>query len=115
MSPDKAMFVARTWAHETGQGIELRADPAHKLPNAVQYRRAEALACRAAVTARVMIVTGADSDFHAAAKPWLAEERDHHSYAVTGSVVIEDAGHMVHFEQPGHLAEAVEAFLSRDL
>lgn len=115
MPMDKAMYVARTWAYDTGQGIELRADPAHKLPNAVQYRRAEALACRAAATARVMIVTGAESDFHAAAKPWLAQEQDHHSYRVSESVLIEGAGHMVHFEQPGRLAEAVEAFLSPHL
>ena len=115
MAPDRALFVARTWARETDNGIELRADPAHKLPNAVQYRRAEALACRAAATARVMIVTGAESDFHAAAKPWLDEEQDRHSYRVSESVVIPGAGHMVHFEQPRRLAEAVEAFLSPDL
>lgn len=115
MAPDRAMYVARTWAHETGEGIELRADPAHKLPNAVQYRRAEALACRAAATARIMIVTGAESDFHAAAKPWLDQEQAGQSYTVAESVVIADAGHMVHFEQPGRLAAAVEAFLGRDL
>jgi len=75
----------------------------------------EALACRAAATARVMIVTGADSDFHAAAKPWLDQEHDGQTYPAAESVVIADAGHMVHFEQPGRLAAAVEAFLGRHL
>jgi pimeloyl-ACP methyl ester carboxylesterase len=54
MTADRALFVAKSWARETENGVELKADPAHKLPNAVQYRRAEAMACRAAVTARVL-------------------------------------------------------------
>ncbi|MEQ9563920.1 MAG: alpha/beta hydrolase, partial [Woeseiaceae bacterium] len=115
MTEERAMFVARAWARETERGVELKADPAHKLPNAVQYRRAEAMACRAAVTARVLLVTGAASDFHAAAKSWLDEEQGNHSYPVTASVVIPAAGHMVHYEQPALLAAAIEDFLSPDL
>jgi pimeloyl-ACP methyl ester carboxylesterase len=115
MTADRAMFVAKAWARETENGVELKADPAHKLPNAVQYRRAEAMACRAAVTARVLVVTGAESDFHADAKSWLDEEQGNHSYPVTASLVIPGAGHMVHYEQPASLATAVEDFLTPDL
>jgi pimeloyl-ACP methyl ester carboxylesterase len=115
MAADKAMFVARTWACATVRGIELRADPAHKLPNAVQYRRAEALACRAAITARVLVVTGEESDFHAAAKSWLDPEHGNHAYPAAESVLIPGTGHMVHFEQPGRLATAIESFLRPDL
>ena len=42
MTSAQARFVARAWARDGEGGLELRADPAHKLPNAVLYRRAEA-------------------------------------------------------------------------
>ena len=37
--------------------------PRHRLPNAVQYRRAEARACWEKIAAPVLVVTGAESDF----------------------------------------------------
>lgn len=115
MPADKALFVARQWAAETGNGIELKADPAHKLPNAVQYRRAEAMACRAAIQARVLVVTGQDSDFFEAGKAWLDAGQAAAEYPRAESVTIPGAGHMVHFEQPARLARVIEDFLLKDL
>jgi hypothetical protein len=41
---DRDEFVARQWAQETAGGfVRLRANPAHKLPNPVLYRRARAV------------------------------------------------------------------------
>jgi pimeloyl-ACP methyl ester carboxylesterase len=108
MSRDKALFVAALWAAREADGtIVLRADPAHRLPNAVQYRRAEATACWEQITASVLVVKGEDSDFFSA----LAGPDEIDAFASAETVVIPGAGHMVHFEQPGALAAAVETFL----
>jgi len=113
MSQDKAIYVAQHWAMKRDDGtITLRADPAHKLPGAVQYRRAEAEACWVNVTARVLLVVGENTDFTAAAKSWIDPEESAHPFRNEQTVVIPGCGHMVHFEQPGRLAEAVEAFLA---
>ena len=108
MSRDKALFVAALWAARAADGtIVLRADPAHRLPNAVQYRRAEATACWEQITASVLVVKGEDSGFFST----LAGPDEIDAFASAETVVIPGAGHMVHFEQPGALAAAVETFL----
>ncbi len=112
MDENKALFVANLWAEQVDDGtVTLRADPAHRLPNAVQYRRAEARACWERITAPVLVVKGAESDFYSRAKEH-AGPNEINSFAAAESVEILDAGHMVHFEQPGALAAALEAFLS---
>lgn len=114
MSDDKALFVSQHWATMENGSITLRADPAHKLPNAVQYRRAEAEACWNKVTARVLLVVGADTDFTAAAKTWIDPDKSAHPFRNEETAIIPDCGHMVHFEQPAQLAKAVEGFLRAD-
>jgi len=112
MGREKALFVARSWATEDDDGsIVLRADPAHKLPNAIQYRRAEANACWASVTAPVLLVIGEQTDFTAAVKSWLDPDESRHPFRGAKTAVIAGAGHMVHFERPAELAGVTEAFL----
>ena len=68
---------------ETGlerRRVELRADPRHRLPNPVLYRRAEALACWHRIKADVLLVEGTDSDIAArhagfSEESWPAGER----------------------------------------
>ncbi len=111
MSRDQAGFVARLWAEQEDDGtVVLRADPAHRLPNAVQYRRAEARACWEKITAPVLVVKGAESDFFARAEKH-AGPNEIDAFIEAESIEIEGAGHMVHFEQPGALAAAIEGFL----
>ena len=111
MSEDKARFVARLWAAAEDDGtVVLRADPAHRLPNAVQYRRAEARACWEKITAPVLVVKGAESDFFARAEKH-AGPNEIDAFTAAESIDIPDAGHMVHFEQPAALAAAIEAFM----
>ena len=111
MSDAQARFVAEAWALDGPDGPTLRADPAHKLPNAVLYRRAEAEACWRNVEAPVLLVAGADSGVFAA----LGLPADGGSlplpFANSRTVVIEACGHMVHFEAPRPLARAIEDFL----
>lgn len=103
LSKDKALFVAHRWAKADADGVvRIRADPAHKLPNAVLYRRAEAIACWRQVTAPALIVVGVDSGL---ASDLVSSIDDSQKTTIAG------AGHMVHFDQPARLAEAIERFL----
>jgi pimeloyl-ACP methyl ester carboxylesterase len=112
---ERANYVARLWAERGDDGlIRLKADPAHKLPNAVQYRRAEAAACWTAVAAATLLVLGEDSEFHSSATTWLDPDTALSLYKHAHQTVIPGAGHMVHIEQPAALAAAIEDFL-RDL
>ena len=108
MTTSEAMFVAKEWGSQEADGkVRLRADPVHKLPNPVLYRRAEAEACWQAATAATLLVMGGQSRFarelpHASGAPMFVDAE---------TVVIEDAGHMLHFEAPAALAAAIEDFL----
>lgn len=107
MSQRQAAFVAREWGRACSDGhVELRADPRHKLPNPILYRRAEAAACWQQITADVMLVEGAQSDLASryAALSGPAWPADRHE-------VIDGAGHMLHFEAPAALAAVLERFL----
>ena len=103
MTAAQADFVAREWAGEDTDGrIRLRADPAHKLPNPVLYRRAEAEACWRKVRAPVLLIVGRDSRYQALLDMPFADQTTHW---------IEGSGHMLHFEQPARVARAIEDFL----
>ena len=105
LSEDRALFVADKWAETGSDGvIRIKADRAHKLPNAVLYRRQEALACWKNVTAPVLIVVGEDTKFEIE----TASLKFNHSETVT----VAGAGHMVHFDQPAALAQSIEEFLA---
>lgn len=107
MTGPAAAFVAREWASEGSDGrVRLRADPLHKLPNPVLYRRAEAVACGVAVTAKTRLILGGDSPVAREMGPDLATFYPH-----SDRVVIEGAGHMLHFEAPAALAGVIEEFL----
>lgn len=108
----RARFVARQWAERAADGlIHLKADPAHKLPNAVQYRRAEARACWSRVTAPALLVSGRDSEFLHTAGSWVDGSPEMLPPETARRAVIPEAGHMVHFDQPALLAAAIERFL----
>ena len=107
MRVSEAMFVAREWAQKGSDGhVRLRADPLHKLPNPVLYRRAEAVACCRGIRAEVLLVVGENSEF--AGHFDSAAER---MYSDSQSAVINGAGHMLHFEAPRALAGVIEEFL----
>jgi pimeloyl-ACP methyl ester carboxylesterase len=115
MTMAQARFVAKAWASEGEDGLQLRADPAHKLPNAVLYRRAEAEACWRNVTAPVLLVAGAASNILEAFGDVLGENSQALPFPDCRSLVIDAAGHMVHFEAPRALASALEEFFQPTL
>ena len=112
LSSEMALFVAQQWAacDEDGQ-IKIKADPAHKIPNAVLFRRNELEACWRQVTAQVLFVVGAESNFWRAAMPKLTTDPSPLAFPSASLTTIKDAGHMIHFEQPTALAATVEHFL----
>jgi len=113
LSADRARFVAREWTSDSVDGVyRLRADPHHRLPNAVQYRRAEAVACWDRVAAPVLLVLGEESDFTAAAQSWIDPDESIHPFRGAPTARIPGAGHMVHFEAPDALAAAIGRFLA---
>lgn len=106
----EALFVAQQWAVEDDGFVRLRADPNHKLPNPVLYRRAEAEACWRQITARILLVSGASSDF---AKRFGT--MDALPFSNVESTNIPDVGHMIHYEGPKPLAQHIELFLKKTL
>lgn len=110
ISAGRAQFVARQWAVEEEGAVHLCADPKHKLPNAVLYRRREAEACWRNITAELMLVSGEQSAF---AETFA--NLDSSAFPEHEAVTIAGAGHMVHFEEPARLAAAIERFLKQDL
>ena len=103
MTAEQAEFVSREWAIELPDGsVQLRINPAHKLPNPVLYRRAEAEACWREIKAAVLLVGGRLSSFAVPDEPPFPQSK------ITW---VEEAGHMLHFEQPGQIAHKIEEFL----
>lgn len=109
---DRLDFIARSWGRENAAGaIELRADPRHKQVNPVLYQRDQALACWREITAPTRFVVGERSEF---AKKMLQEMAAEGCQTMTGDispVIIPDAGHMLHHEQPAAIAGLIEGFL----
>ncbi len=115
LAADKAAWLAGHWARETPEGFLLNADHAHKLANPVLYRKAEVLACWQRIAAPTLWVEGSDDQL---ARFWgtrFPREEFEARLAVVPDVqrvVLQDAGHMLHHDQPEALAEHLERFLS---
>jgi pimeloyl-ACP methyl ester carboxylesterase len=112
LSREKADFLARHWGREEAGGVVLRGDPAHKIVNPVLYRYEEVHACWQQVAAPVLWVDAADSD----TLQRLGLDAGQHAerraaFRNLKYVTIQDAGHMLHHDQPAAVAAAIEDFL----
>ena len=111
LSDARALFVAQGWAAADASGsIRLLADPKHRRDMPTLYRNAESMEIWNSITAPTLFIDGGASAF---AKAVNAEEtrsrrgcfKDHRA------TVIPDAGHMLHFDTPDALADALLDFL----
>ena len=113
LTPERALFLARHWgAQGPSGGVALLGDPAHKLVNPVLYRLDEMQACWRNVTAPTLWIQGGDSEFQTMAK--MSDEDYAERRACFRDIterVVEDAGHMMHHDQPGRLAQLLEDFI----
>jgi len=115
LSQDKADWLARHWGRPDGDGRwRVLGDAAHKITNPQLYRVDEVLAVHRAIAAPTLSVEASDDSLVQwwKGKYTLAEyhERLRHIPDVRCAVV-QDAGHMLHHDQPGQLAALIEEFL----
>jgi pimeloyl-ACP methyl ester carboxylesterase len=112
LSQEKAEFLARHWGRDSGEGILLRGDPAHKIVNPVLWRVEEARACWQQVTAPVLWVDAVASD--TLRRIGLTGEQHAERRAAFRNLryeTVADAGHMLHHDQPEAVARLIEEFL----
>jgi len=109
---DHVAFIAKSWARQREDGrVELRADPRHKRINPMLYQRDQLEACWRQVTARVLCVVGDESGMTQRMGEEIALAKLQSIFGDVGIATIQGAGHMMHHEQPGSVAELIETFL----
>jgi pimeloyl-ACP methyl ester carboxylesterase len=117
LGQDKAEWLAQHWAKPDAQGKwRILGDPAHKIVNAQLYRVDEVLEIFRAITAPTLAVEASDDSL---SKWWQGKytlSEYHERLKVLSDVriaVVEDAGHMLHHDQPSMLARLIEEFLEQ--
>lgn len=113
LDESRALAVAHAWARQDSEGrVELLHDPRHKRTNPVLFRLEELMACWRECTAPTLWVFARDSKgsgYLNDTPEQLAERkaafRDYHE------AWIEDAGHMMHHDQPAAVAKLIEDFV----
>jgi pimeloyl-ACP methyl ester carboxylesterase len=112
LSREKAEFLARHWGREEGGQVVLRGDPAHKIVNPVLYRYDEVRACWQQVAAPVLWVDADGSDTLKRLGLDAAQHTERRAaFANLKYTTIENAGHMLHHDQPEAVARVIEEFL----
>lgn len=118
LSPARARFLAQHWSKpvesQTGEGgYMLLGDSAHKMVNPMLYRLEEIMAVWACVRAKVLHVEATQSETLAriAGKVPIDEfKKRFEAFPDWRERFIDDAGHMVHHDQPEAVAHLIEAF-----
>jgi pimeloyl-ACP methyl ester carboxylesterase len=119
LTPARAAFLAQHWASEQADGRwAVAGDPTHRIVNPTLYRVDEVLACWARIECPVLWIRAAQTEVlrFVAENPAAAAEEVERRRGVLRDVealVIEDAGHMVHHDQPEALARAITDFIER--
>ena len=115
LGADKAAWLAQHWAQPNAQGRwEVLGEPAHKVVSAQLYRADEALAIHSAITAPVLAI---EADGDSMGQWWkgqytLAEYHERLKVVPDcRTAVVQDAGHMLHHDQPQAVAALIEGFL----
>lgn len=113
LTGEHADFLARHWAKQLASGeVALLSDPRHKTFNPYLFRIDEAIACWRRIAAPVLLVSGKLSEIPGRMKDTpdqLAERKG--AFRDRREVELEDAGHMMHHDQPQRLARIIEDFL----
>lgn len=118
LSDERAAFLAQHWAQQDGSGLwQILGDPAHKQVSPILYRVDEMMACWSRITAPVLWIEATDSDIGRFFGPasLKREEIDRRIACIprTRVEMIDQAGHMLHHDQPERLAQLIETFLAQ--
>ncbi|MDQ7968542.1 MAG: alpha/beta hydrolase [Oxalicibacterium faecigallinarum] len=112
----RAEFLSMHWSAQNAQGEwALQADPRHRYANPVLYRLDEVLSCWQAVQASVLWIDAADSELMPRfgnpeqADAEIARRKGHLAHVT--SLRVQNAGHMLHHDQPEEIGRAVDTFL----
>ena len=112
LDTERCRFIARCWGRLGGDGrVHLQADPKHLLHMPRTYIQAESDALWAGVTAPTLFVDGGASVFRKTL-PSGELERRRALFRDRREVLIENAGHMLHFEAPEALAARLSEFFA---
>lgn len=113
---DKAEWLAHRWARPDAQGRwRILGDPAHKVVSAQLYRVDEALEIFRRIAAPTLSITASDDSLGLwwRGKYTLAEYRERiRAVPSLSEAEVQNAGHMLHHDQPQALARLVEDFLA---
>jgi pimeloyl-ACP methyl ester carboxylesterase len=115
LTQDKADWLARHWAKPDADGMwRILGDPAHKITNAQLYRVDEVLELFRSIAAPTLMVEASDNSLaHWWQGKYTLDEFHERLQAVPDyrRSVIQDAGHMLHHDQPEQLAQLLQEFL----
>lgn len=116
LTEDKARWLAGEWAQPDDQGQwRILGDPAHKVVNAQLYRLDEVQEVFARITAPLLSVTASDDSLGQWWKGRYTLEEYRQRLKVVSDLReahLDDAGHMLHHDQPQALARLIETFLA---
>ena len=109
----RAEFLARHWGRQLPDGrVLLRGDPSHKIVYPVLYRYEETRACWQQVTARVLWMDAAQSDTLGRIGLDAGQHAERRAaFRDLRHVTVQNAGHMLHHDQPEEVARLIEEFL----
>lgn len=114
LEPKRAAWLAEHWSRRADDGqYDLLADAAHKIAGPLLFRLEEIEATWAQVRAKVLHVEAVNSltlQYFAGDKPVEDFKQRFRAFKDWREKLIEDAGHMVHHDQPEQIAALIEAF-----
>ncbi len=115
LSSDKAQWLASHWARPDASGKwRILGDAAHKITSAHLYRLDEALEIYRQISAPTLAVEASDDSLGTWWKGayTLAQYHERLKQIPQAQVaVVQNAGHMLHHDQPEQLARLIEGFL----
>jgi len=116
LSPEMVEELAQLWGKPAGDDgtMMLKHDHAHRYGNPVRYSLEDTFECWKEITARVGIVMADASSFYQRFAQFgrLEEACDILRVHQQDNFIVQDAGHMLHIEQPEATAECIRTFFS---